>query len=154
MGKILESSKGSVWALFLTTHAVVLQAIEARLAEAGLPPLAWYDVLWALERGENGRLRMHELAEKTVLSRSNLTRLVDRLEGAGLVTRERAEDDRRGAFAVLTPEGKAMHRKMWPVYQRCIEECFQAHVSDADAQTLAEVLQRMLAAARGVNPVR
>ena len=153
MGKSLESSKGSVWALFLTTHAVVLEAIESRLSAAGLPALTWYDVLWALERGKDERARMHELAEKTVLSRSNLTRLIDRLEDARLVKRERAENDRRGAFAVLTSEGKAMRKKMWPVYERCIEAYFEAQVSASEAQTLAAVLQRIQGAAQAGHEV-
>src|SRR5260221_12318588 len=73
MGKSLETTKGSVWALFLTAHAVLVEEIEVRLADAGLPPLAWYDVLWALERAGDRRLRMRELAHMAVISRSNLT---------------------------------------------------------------------------------
>ena len=148
MGKSLENSKGSVWALFLTTHAVLIERVEVRLGQAGLPPLGWYDVLWGLERAEGGRLRMHELAGKVVLSRSNLTRLVDRLAEAGLVARERSAEDRRGAFAVLTEEGKAMRRRMWPVYEACIREYFGAVISDDEAKVLADVLRRMLRAAR------
>jgi DNA-binding MarR family transcriptional regulator len=148
MGKSLENTKGSVWALFLTAHAVMIEQVEARLARAGLPALAWYDVLWGLERAEGGRLRMHELAEKVVLSRSNLSRLVDRLEETGLVERERSAEDRRGAFAVLTEEGKVMRRKMWPVYEACIREYFGSVLSDEEAKVLAEVLRRMLSAAR------
>lgn len=152
MGKSLENTKGSVWALFLTAHAVLIEQLEARLARAGLPPLAWYDVLWGLERAQSGRLRMHELAEKIVLSRSNLTRLVDRLEEAGLVARERFAEDRRGAFAVLTDEGKAMRRKMWPVYEACIREYFGSVISDDEAKALADALRRMLQAARKETP--
>lgn len=148
MGKTLENSEGSVWALFLTTHAVLVEQVELRLASAGLPALGWYDVLWGLERAPAGKLRMHELAGKVVLSRSNLTRLVDRLEEAGLVARERSAEDRRGAFAVLTPEGKTMRRKMWPVYEACIREYFVSVVSEDESKVLADVLRRMLQAAR------
>lgn len=149
MGKPLESSKGAAWALFLTAHAVLVEKIEERFGAAGLPPFGWYDVLWGLERAEGQRLRMHELAEKTVITRSNLTRLVDRLENAGLVRRERAEEDRRGAFAVLTPEGRAMRRKMWPVYAAAIKELFEDHVSEAEAEQFAQAFRRVLRAARG-----
>ena len=148
MGKSLESTKGSVWALFLTAHAVLVEAIERRLARADLPPLAWYDLLWGLERSPGERLRMSELADKVVLSRSNLTRLVDRLEEAGLVARERSAEDRRGAYAVLTDAGREMRRRMWPVYQAGIRELFESHLSDAEAQTLSAVLRRVLTAAR------
>lgn len=149
MGKSLETSKASVWALLLTTHAVLVEQIEARLAQAGLPPLAWYDVLWGLERADDQRLRMSELAEKVVLSRSNLTRLVDRLEDAGLAQRERSEQDRRGAYAVLTAEGKAMRRRMWPVYAQGIKELFEDRLSDTQSKVMAEALRAMLDAARG-----
>jgi DNA-binding MarR family transcriptional regulator len=144
MGKSLETTKGSVWALFLTVHAVLVEAIEVRLASAGLPPLAWYDVLWALERAGDRRLRMHELADMSVISRSNLTRLVDRLESVGLVERERAEEDRRGAFAVVTAEGRAMRRKMWPVYSAAIRELFEEHIDEREAAQMGGSLRRIL----------
>ena len=148
MGKSLESVKGSVWAVFLTAYAVLVERIEARFAQQGLPPLGWYDVLWALERADGTRLRMNELADKAVLSRSNLTRLVDRLEQAGLVERQRSEDDRRGAFAVLTAEGKAMRKRMWPVYQAAIRELFEDQISEVEAATIGKALRRVLDAAR------
>jgi DNA-binding MarR family transcriptional regulator len=135
--------------MFLTTHAVLVERIESRLAEAGLPPLAWYDVLWGLERAPDQRWRMSELAEKVVLSRSNLTRLVDRLEDAGLVQRERSEEDRRGAYAVLTADGKTMRRRMWPVYAQGIKELFEDRLSDTQAQVMGEALRNILDAARG-----
>jgi len=144
MGKSLETTKGSVLALFLTAHAVLVEQIEARLAQQDLPPLAWYDVLWALERSQDQRLRMNELADQVVLSRSNLTRLVDRLEQAGLVERQRSEDDRRGAFAVLTAAGKAMRKRVWPVYQSAIRELFEEGISESEAAAMGKALRRLL----------
>lgn len=143
-----ESKSNSVWPLFLTTHAVLVSKIEARLSAAGLPLLSWYDVLWALERAEGRRLRMSELAELTVFSRSNLTRLVDRLESAGLVERIRSAEDRRGAFAVVTPAGRAMRRKMWQVYSVAIKDLFEDHIGKGEAQQMGHVLKRILDAAR------
>ena len=144
MGKSLESAKGSVWALFLTAHATLVEEIEGRLARQDLPQLGWYDVLWALERADEQRLRMNELAAQVVLSRSNLTRLVDRLEQAGLVERQRSADDRRGAYAVLTAAGKAMRKRMWPTYQNAIRELFEEAISEADAATMGKALRRLL----------
>jgi DNA-binding MarR family transcriptional regulator len=149
MGKSLETTKGSVWAVFLTAHAVLIEEIEARLAAADLPPLGWYDVLWALERAGARRLRMRELADMTVISRSNLTRLVDRLESAALVERERAEEDRRGAFAVITTQGRVMRKKMWPVYSAAIKELFEDHISEREAAQMGDTLRRMLEAIHG-----
>jgi DNA-binding MarR family transcriptional regulator len=144
VGKSLESAKGSVWALFLTTYAVLVEEIEVRLAAEELPPLGWYDVLWALERADEQRLRMNELATRVVLSRSNLTRLVDRLEQAGLVERQRSADDRRGAFAVLTAAGKAMRKRMWPVYQSAIRELFEEGITETEATAMGKALRRLL----------
>ena len=154
MGKSLETTKGSVWPLFLTVQAVLVEQIEARLAAAQLPPLAWYDVLWGLERAPERRLRMSELADKVVLSRSNLTRLVDRLEEVGLVARERSAEDRRGAYAVLTDKGQEMRRRMWPPYQAAIRELFESRLSEPEAELMATVLRRLLDAPRGVAPER
>ena len=154
MGKSLETTKGSVWPLFLTAHAALIEQIEGRFAAAQLPPLTWYDVLWGLEQAPEQRLRMSELADKVVLSRSNLTRLVDRLEEAGLVARERSAEDRRGAYAVLTDQGRTLRRRMWPPYQAAIRELFESRLSDSEADFVATILRRLLEAARGVAAER
>jgi DNA-binding MarR family transcriptional regulator len=139
--------KGHAWAVLLTAHAVLVARIEAALAAAGLPPLAWYDVLWELEKG-NGRLRMAELARRVVLSRSNLTRLADRLEAAGLVERQDAAEDGRGYELVLTRAGRAMRKKMWPAYEAQIEALFSRHLGAEEARVIGEALGRAVKAAR------
>ena len=137
------------WSVLLAVHATLVEKIEAALAAEGLPPLAWYDVLWELEKAADGRLRMSELAHSIVLSRSNLTRLIDRLEDAKLTTRERCPDDRRGAFAVLQPAGREMRRRMWPVYRKQIEALFASHLDEKEAETLHATLAKVLRAERG-----
>jgi DNA-binding MarR family transcriptional regulator len=139
--------KGHAWAVFLTAHATLVEKIEAALAAAGLPPLAWYDVLWELEKAD-GRLRMAELARRVVLSRSNLSRLADRLEQAGLVARQDAAEDGRGYDLVLTRPGKAMRRKMWPVYEERIDHLFSSQLSVEEARIIGEALGRAVKAAR------
>src|SRR6266853_2052446 len=121
--------KGHAWAVLLTAHATLIERSETVLAEAGLPPLGWYDVLWELEKAEGGKLRMHELARRVVLSRSNLTRLADRLEDARLIAREDTPHDRRGYDCVITRAGLAMRKKMWPVYKAEVERLFSRHVT-------------------------
>jgi DNA-binding MarR family transcriptional regulator len=154
LGRSLETPTGSIWPLFLTAHAVLVEKIEMRLAAAEFPALTWYDVLWGLERAPEQRLRMSELAEKVVLSRSNLTRLVDRLEEAGLVARERSEEDRRGAYAVLTLAGRDLRKRMWPEYQAAIRDLFDRYLDDSEVATLNAVFRRLIDAARGVTPAR
>ena len=148
-----SSGARSAWPAFLTAYAVLVSEVERRLKEAELPELAWYDVLWALERAPKRRLRMHELADAVVVSRSNLTRLADRLESNGLVSRERCDDDRRSSFAVLTDAGWEMRKRMWPVYRAAIEELFDDHLSADEQASLRAMLQRLLeAAAKAAAP--
>ena len=135
------------WALLLTAHATLVQRIEGALAAAGLPPLTWYDVLWELEKA-GGRLRLVELARRVVLSKSNLSRLADRLERAGYATREDADDDGRGYDLVLTRAGRALRKRMWPAYEAQIEALFARHVKADEARVMGEALARMIRAAR------
>jgi DNA-binding MarR family transcriptional regulator len=141
-------AKGHAWAVLLTAHATLLERIEAALAAADLPPLGWYEALWEMENS-GGRLRMRELARRAVLSRSNLSRLADRLVAAKLVARVVEADDGRGYDLVLTRPGRAMRRKMWPVYEAQIEALFSRHVSAEEARAIGEALGRAVKAARG-----
>jgi DNA-binding MarR family transcriptional regulator len=136
----------SAWSLFLTAHAELLGEIERRLAAAGLPALVWYDALWALERAHGQRLRLYEFEQFMVISRSNITRLIDRMETAGLVVRERAEEDRRGAVAVLTPDGRKLRKKMWAVYEPAIAELFDAPLAAADHKAVETAMRKLIAA--------
>jgi DNA-binding MarR family transcriptional regulator len=140
--------KSHAWAVLLTAHATLIEKIETALAEAKLPPLAWYDVLWALEKAEGGKLRMNELARHLVLSRSNLTRLADRLENARLIEREDTPHDRRGYYCVITRAGLAMRKKMWPVYKAEIERLFSRHITVDEARTIGNALARAVKAER------
>ena len=139
--------KAHAWAVLLTAHATLVERIEQTLAAAGLPPLGWYDVLWELEKA-GGRLRMRELARRVVLSKSNLSRLADRLEEAGLVAREASPEDGRGYDLALTRAGRAMRRRMWPVYETQIQQLFAAHLSLEEARVVGEALARAVKAAR------
>lgn len=132
------------WALFLTAHSVLVREIEKRLKDAGFPPLAWYDVLWILERTPEQRLRMSALADQLVLTRFNVTRLVDRLVEAGLVARRQTKEDGRGFHAVLTEKGRTLRRQMWTVYRPAIVELFNRHLSAAQHAELQSVLRGLL----------
>jgi len=136
------------WRTFLQAHAAVISRIESELDRAGLVPLVWYDVLVAISSAPDRRLRMSALADGLVLTRSNATRLVDRLEKAGLVDREIADEDRRGAFAVLTPAGREALRRAWPVYARGINELFLSRLSDREVELVNAAFGRVRAGAR------
>jgi DNA-binding MarR family transcriptional regulator len=141
-GPRIEESRLASWRALLNAHSRVIQRIERDLHAQGLPPLGWYDVLWALYRAPERRLRINELADHVVLSRTGMVRLVDRIEAAGLLRREPVPADRRGAYATLTDEGVEMLRKMWPVYARAIENLFLAPVG-ADAAVVRDALERV-----------
>jgi DNA-binding MarR family transcriptional regulator len=141
--------KSRAWARFFVTSALLLESVETALKDAKLPPLAWYDLLWILENAEGGRLRMHDLAARVVLSRYNVTRLADRMEKEGLIARERCEEDKRGAYCVLTPAGRALRRRMWPVYEGRVDACFGDHITIEEARTLAATLEKVQRHLRG-----
>jgi DNA-binding MarR family transcriptional regulator len=141
------------WRAFLNAHAAAIERAEQALAAAGLPPLSWYDVLWPLYRAPGRRLRMGELAAQVVtISRSGLTRLVDRLEAAGVVRRESSPDDRRGTVVAITREGSSLLKRMWPVYAAEIRRSFVDPLTTDDAVALGEALARVRDAAGANEP--
>jgi DNA-binding MarR family transcriptional regulator len=140
-----DAAQLAAWRALLTAHATAVGAIERDLAAADLIPLTWYDVLVALSEAPEERLRLYELADRVLLSRSGLTRLVDRLERAGLLSREPCPGDRRGAYAALTEAGKATLRQVWPAYARGIVAYFARYVSADEAAVLTAALGRVAA---------
>jgi DNA-binding MarR family transcriptional regulator len=139
----------SAWPMFLIAHDELVARIEEQLRNKGLPEINWYTVLWVLARAPDERLRMHELSEAAVITRSNLTRLVDRMEKAGLVSRERVSGDRRGAYACLTPAGRDMKTEIWKVYGPAIQEHFTRHLSPQESATLHDIMLRLIGKVRG-----
>jgi DNA-binding MarR family transcriptional regulator len=120
----LDEGQLAAWRAFLRAHSAMLRRIGRDLDEADLPPLSWYDVLAALRDAPEGRLRQVELAEQVLLSKSGLSRLVDRIVEGGLVERVTCPSDRRAFFVSLTDAGRAMLERMWPVYARGVAEDF------------------------------
>jgi DNA-binding MarR family transcriptional regulator len=114
----------AAWRAFLRAHSTMLRRISRDLDEAGLPPLGWYDVLAALRDAPEQRLRQVELAERVLLSHSGLSRLLDRMEKAGVVERQSCPTDRRSFHIGLTSQGEELLEEMWPVYARGIAEDF------------------------------
>src|SRR5919201_2367484 len=101
-GRELGTDELGAWRGLLRVHDHLTRTLDAELTSAHQLPLPSYEVLLFLARAENGRLRMSELADSVLLSRSGLTRLVDRLEREGLLERVRCRHDARGLFAAIT----------------------------------------------------
>lgn len=132
------------WARLMRAQQAVLGRVEADLKAAGLPPLGWYDVLLELARTDDGRLRQFEIGERVLLSKFNVSRLLDRLEAEGLVKRQSCKEDRRGADVVITRAGRELQKKMWPVYEGAIAQHFARRYTDKEAEQLGELLRRLL----------
>lgn len=141
---VLGENAHRAWGALLRSHALWVERIERRMkAEGGLSPES-YDVLLMLSYAPGGRLRMGALYEAVTVSRSGLTRLVDRLEKDGWVKREVCPHDRRSFEAILTKAGEAERARNWPLYARAIAEEFAQFFNETDAASLAELLQRPL----------
>jgi DNA-binding MarR family transcriptional regulator len=134
------------WRALLLAQNAVLRAIEADLQRAGMVPLTWYDVLLELNAAEGRRLRMQELAARTVLSRTRVSRLVDEMAAAGLVRREPDPDDGRAAFTVLTPAGRQALRRAAPCYLAGIRRYFTDHLDDDEVGRVASALEKVVEA--------
>jgi DNA-binding MarR family transcriptional regulator len=137
----------AVWRAFLNAHAHVTRRIGRDLAAEGLPDLGWYDLLWTLYRAPGRRLRVNELAREVVLSPTAMSRFVDRAEAAGCVRRDPDPDDRRALQIALTDAGIELLRRMWPVYERGIEEHFAAQLGRSGPR-LRAALERVSDSAR------
>lgn len=139
----LSSRQMAAWRAFLEAHAHTVELLSRELREDHDLPVTWYDVLAQLHESEGNRLRMQELAERVLLSKSGLTRLVDRMERAGLVHRETCPFDRRGTFAELTPEGAARLSEAAPTHLRGVLQHFSSLFNEQEADQLAELLSRV-----------
>jgi DNA-binding MarR family transcriptional regulator len=106
--ELLNDEELAAWRGMLRAHAELTKELDAELAREHDLPLSSYEVLLYLADAPDGRMRMAELADSVLLSRSGLTRLVDRLQREGLLKRERCESDARGYFAEITPKGRRL----------------------------------------------
>ncbi len=136
----------AAWRSLLLAQNAVLRAIEADLERAGCVPLTWYDLLLELNAAEGRRLRMQELAARTVLSRTRVSRLVDDLVAEGYVRRAPDPADGRASFALLTPTGRAALRKAAPVYLSGIRRHFTERLDATERAGLVRTLGKVIAA--------
>lgn len=134
------------WRLFLTAYARLIDVLGEEMQHEVDLPLDWYDVLLNLAESDGGQLRMHELAESRLLSRSATTRLVDRIEAAGYVSRTTCKQDRRGTWVVLTDAGRAKFAEAGRLHLAGIAHHFARHVTQEEASVMNAVFRRLLAA--------
>ena len=132
------------WRMLLRVHAHVTRQLESELLSDEGMALGTYDVLVQLSESPGRRLRMTDLAERVLLSRSGLTRLVDRLEKEGLVRREPCPDDARGTFTVLTDAGQQRLANAAPGHLAGVHEHFTGRFGESELVTLETLLGRVL----------
>jgi DNA-binding MarR family transcriptional regulator len=137
------------WRGLLRTHALLVKRLDAELeAEHGLA-LTSYEVLLHLHHAEGRKMRMCDVADSVLLSRSGLTRLIDRLEREGLVERASCPDDARGAYARLTPAGEAKFRAAQVTHLAGVREHFLEHFGPEELDALGEAWERVAGVAGG-----
>jgi DNA-binding MarR family transcriptional regulator len=144
------------WRAVVTSHAAVTERVQKALAAADLPPLSWFELLWAVKRSSNGRPRMSELAERLTLSRGGITKLVDRLEDAGYLKRVPCAEDRRSLEAELTGAGERMVEEMRAVYAAEVERHLSTLTAE-EAELVSAALEKVTGstcAQAGARPAR
>ena len=139
----LHEERLRAWRGLLNAHAATVRRINQFLHEQGGLPLESYDALLELFAAPDKRLRLRDLGEQVVLTRSGVSRLVARLVDEGWVTRGTVDGDARGVYAQLTTDGEAAFRSTWPLYAEGISKFFGARMSVSEARQLAGVLERV-----------
>jgi DNA-binding MarR family transcriptional regulator len=131
------------WRGLLRAHACLAKRLDAELEQAHGLPMSSYEVLGHLREASGGRMRMCELAEQAQLSRSGLTRLVDRLERDGLLERCSCVHDARGSYACMTSAGRELLEEARVTHLAVIREHFFSRFSEAELSTLADMWERI-----------
>ena len=143
----------AAWRLYFESALALIDVLDSELERDAGIPMRSYDVLVHLEESPEG-LRMNELAERILYSKSGFTRVVDRLEAAGLVRRVRPENDRRSILVVLTDQGRATMEHARRHHRHAIERHFSEHLSDTDIKALTRALEKLSTHARPLRPGR
>jgi DNA-binding MarR family transcriptional regulator len=136
----------AAWRGFVRVHASVVKQLDADLEASHQLPLTSYEVLARLAEQPSGKLRMCDLADAVALSRSGLTRLVDRMGREGLIARAECTSDARGAYAVLTNAGRQRLREAQPLHREMVQRRFLSHFSEEERDLLAAFWNRILSA--------
>jgi DNA-binding MarR family transcriptional regulator len=148
-----SSERLRAWRLYFESALALIDVLDAELERDAGIPMRWYDALVHLEETPEG-LRMNELAERILYSKSGFTRVVDRMEETGLVQRVRPENDRRSILVVLTDKGRNTMEQARRHHRHAIEQHFSQHLSDADIKALTRALEKLSAHVRPLRPGR
>jgi DNA-binding MarR family transcriptional regulator len=141
------------WRLFFESALALLDVLGAELEQETGIPMRWYDVLVQLEETPEG-IPMNSLADRILYSKSGFTRVVDRMEEAGLVRRVRPDHDRRSILVVLTPKGDDVKEQARRYHRDGIARHFADHLSEGDVKAVTRALQKVSEHVRPLRPGR
>src|SRR6478752_8891683 len=141
------------WRLFFESALALIDVLDSELEQAAGIPMRWYDALVHLEEAPEG-IRMNELAERILYSKSGFTRVIDRMEQAGLVRRVRPESDRRSILVMLTDQGRSTMGRARLHHRDGIDRHFSRHLTDAEVRALTKALEKVSRHARPLRPGR
>ena len=133
------------WMGLVKAQQLLYRKVEEELKKKGYPCLNWYDVLWELDRAEDGSLRLNDLGKRVLFDKYNVTRIVQRLEEEGLVSRTQCPIDGRGIFACITDKGRMLRREMWPVYKETVKKSFFSKFNKKELKELKNFIERIQA---------
>lgn len=150
----LDQSRLRAWTALLGAHSLLVRRLDADLQTACGISLVEYEVLLRLTQAPERRLRLNHLVEHARMTKSGVTRLVQRMEQAGVISTQRCSSDRRGAYACLTPAGHSTFRRAAALHLRGVQEHFGSRLSDDEAAILGRALETIATAlnARGAVP--
>ena len=133
------------WGGLLFAHAKVLNALEADLLEQHDLPLIWFDLLNRLREAPERRMRMTDLQEASLFTSSGITRLIDRIEDAGLVTRVRSSQDRRGVYVAITRVGNDKINQVWPDHVASVWNHYGQYLDAGELDAIETAARKILA---------
>jgi DNA-binding MarR family transcriptional regulator len=143
MPKIPNDDAIQTWRLFLKAHSTLVETLDQELQATKGLPLTWFDVMVRLVTEDEGRLPMNELADRVLLSKSGVTRLVDRMARAGLIERMACPTDRRVIWATLTDKGRKAFEEAAPIAYRGVQEHFTAFLTKTEMQAMRSGLGKI-----------
>jgi DNA-binding MarR family transcriptional regulator len=143
MAELVSDIVTKAWIRLVRARHAVVSRLEADSKAAGALPIEWYDVLWDLERHEDG-VRPFELEDRLLFAQYNLSRLIDRLVDAGLVRREVCPTDKRGQMLFITEAGRKARKATWPHYARGMNKHLGDKLTEAEAEKLAALLGKLI----------
>jgi len=141
-------TEGAAWGQLLSVHAAMMRKLENMLQSRHHISHGEFEVLLRLSWARGGRMRLRDMADASVLTRSGMSRLVERLERVGLLSRETALEDARGAYAVLTPEGMKRLEEAAHDNIMLVRECFLSLYTDEELKQMGDFWKRFMSSDR------